>query len=462
MKLTHLLRNKVVRVALIAPPILFGLFFFQKMKSGRKAPVKRPAQEWTRSARVIPAPSVSVVPRALGYGEARPETDWHAVAEVGGKIVEIHPEMKEGGTLKEGGEVLYRIDPSDYELALAQADANIESIEAELAQLVSQEENYKQSLAIESRSLALSEKEVARKRELRQNGTIPQSDLDAEERAYLIQEGKAQNLDNSLRLIPAQRAVLEANLAVSRAKRETAQLNVERTTIRAPFPCRVVQVNVEEQQFAQPGQTLAALYSIERCEVEAQVPSGQFGQTIRARRPAALIEQADFKQIVAELGLMAVVRFHLGDTTVEWDAEVSRISPSFDPKTRTIGVIVTVDKPYEKIVPGERPPLLKGMYCEVEMRGRPRPGTIVIPLAALHEGDVVYIATPESRLERRRVTIGARQMNHATVEAGIAEGERVIISDLVPAIEGMALETQVDDEATSALIAEATGKGPAR
>jgi hypothetical protein len=125
------------------------------------------------------------------------------------------------------------------------------------------------------------------------------------------------------------------------------------------------------------------------------------------------------------------------------------MSPGLDAQTRTMGVIVAVDEPYAQARLGERPALVKGTFCEVELRGRPRPG-LVIPRAALHD-DRVYVVNAEGRLESRLVELEYLQQDFAVVAEGLADGEVVVLSDLQPAIDGMLLDPRPDDAAKAAL-----------
>ena len=65
------------------------------------------------------------------------------------------------------------------------------------------------------------------------------------------------------------------------------------------------------------------------------------------------------------LGLSATVR--LPEFSLGWEARFARMSDTIDPQTRTVGVIVEVDDPYEGVRPGVRPPLVKEMFVEVEI-----------------------------------------------------------------------------------------------
>jgi multidrug efflux pump subunit AcrA (membrane-fusion protein) len=136
---------------------------------------------------------------------------------------------------------------------------------------------------------------------------------------------------------------------------------------------------------------------------------------------------------------------------------VARFSDTIDPETRTVGVIVEVDRPYEDIQPGVRPPLVKGMFVYVELRGRARPQQLVVPRSALH-GDELYVVDGEDRLHKRKVEVGSKNPEYMTIKKGIDSGERIVVSDLVPAIEGMLIRPVPDEKALEQLIREAGGE----
>ena len=85
-----------------------------------------------------------------------------------------------------------------------------------------------------------------------------------------------------------------------------------------------------------------------------------------------------------------LVRLDLGTTRAEWQAEFVRFSDNVDPQTRTMGVVVAVDRPFEKVRPGLRPPLSKGMFVQVLLRGRTQPERLVVPRAAVRDGGLSY------------------------------------------------------------------------
>lgn len=448
----------MLKKLLFIPPILIGIAVLLYMVSGRQGPERKPPRESARVVRVITATPVRLVPRVTGFGTVYPGTVWNAIAQVSGEVVYVHPELKKGAILPAGTEIA-RISPADFLLAVSQAQANIRSAEARLAELKVTETNTADLLAIEKRGLDLRKSELARKQNLFKRGTVARSAFELEQRETLAQRKKVQDLENTLRLLPTQRAVQQEQIAVYRTQLDSARLNLARTRITLPFDAKIAAVNVEEKQFVQTGGALATADSIDVAEVEAQMPIAQFRAMVHASAPGGLpggFTAQSFSRIVKSLGFTATVRLRAGNDTVEWPARFARISDTVDPKTRTIGVIVAVDGAYAKATPGQRPPLTKGMFVEIEIRTRPREATIVVPRAALH-GDRVYVVDGKSRLEIRPVTVGLLQGNLAVIDKGIEPGARVIVSDLIPAVAGMLLKPRPDKEVLTRLKADAAG-----
>ena len=99
------------------------------------------------------------------------------------------------------------------------------------------------------------------------------------------------------------------------------------------------------------------------------------------------------------------------------------------------------------------------MYVEVEVRGRRRPAAVVIPRAALH-GTRVRTVGSDNRLNIREIGVDFVQTDFAVVGSGLAAGERVVVSDLPFAVEGMRLTPVEDKAALEALVSQALGATP--
>lgn len=445
------LRKKLLFVL----PVAAAVAIFVLMVRGKEPPVKRGPDERATAVRTIRTPVVDLVPRAIGYGYVKPELVWEAVAEVQGKIVDIHPDLKRGALLARG-QLLARIDPAQRITATEQNRAEVNRMLAGLEELQQRRVNLGRTLAVQRRSLELSERELERRRKLVEEGTISFSELDQEEKNYLTQQNTVQELENQLALIPAEERELKAQLVQARSRLEDARLDLEKTELRAPFDCRVREASIELGQAVNAGEVLARLDSIGVAETLAEFPLHVMRRIVpRGASPLAGGVSMDNLRKFLDFG--ALVRVSMDGRTVEWDGRVVRIREEVDPNTRTIGVYVAVEDPYLQAVPGQRPPLVRNMYCEVELRGRPRPDSVVVPRNAVRQG-MALVADAENRLRRVPVELDMVQDDLAVIASGLSGGERVVVSDVPYAVDGMLLAPQVDEALERGVILRAEAR----
>jgi len=436
-------RSPLWRKLLLVPPIALGVLALLWITAGKEPAATAQRGEPTRTVRVIEALELDLIPTAEGYGPVRPARVWEAVAQVKGRVVEIHPRLRDGEILGQGTELL-RIDPVDYELALAET-------KAELTELEVQEQNARASLAIETHNLALARQDLKRARRLVKKGTTSQSAVDKAEKTVLGARAAEQNLKNTLALIPVHRKTLQAK--VKRAER-----NLSHSLIHAPFDLRVADLKVEVDQFVSVGQTLFAGDAVDRAEIEVQVAMSSLRRLFLGRPEFKLDPTRLSEQLTTILGFSPLVRLDLGNYLAEWKAEFVRFDDAVDAQTRTMGVVVAVDDPYDKIIPGYRPPLSKGMFVQVVLRGKSHRARILVPRSAVRDGTVL-VADQDHRLRRRPVTVLFSQGQISVIEQGLTPGEQVLVSDLVPAVEGMLLQPIVDKGLIAALTAASQGDG---
>ena len=107
----------------------------------------------------------------------------------------------------------------------------------------------------------------------------------------------------------------------------------------------------------------------------------------------------------------------------------------------------------QKTIPGLRPPLSKGMFVQVSIAGRMQPDRIVIPRSVIRSGKI-YIVNSENRLEIRPVKRLYNQQQVAIIGEGLQSGEIIVVSDIVPAVDGMLLISVVDETLQLSLSAE--------
>ena len=452
-----------LRGLLIIPPVAVGVLILYFAVSGKQAPARVEPGEVATAARIITVEPRDFVPRVTGYGTVEPARTWSAIAQVGGHVEFVNPSFVKGGFVGKG-DVLVRLAGEEYELQVAQSRANIQSADADIQELKLTAETTKLSLQIEQEALLLSETDLERKQNLVSRGTISQASVDDEKAALLVQKQKVQEKENTLALIPAQMQALEQTKAVNESKLRLAELDLERTTIRAPFDGRVSSADVEVTQYVAAGTTMGAMDGIDAAEIEVQIAPNRMAGFIRL----ALKEIGGTANGAREMGrgfarMTAIVR--LGHTTipVSWKGSVVRVSDTFDSATRSIGVIVSVPRPYDDLRPGEKPPLVKGSFTGVELQGPVVKDVLLVPRTAIRN-DHVFFVDDENRLRTTPVEIVYKFEDLAVLVGGLEPGTRVVVSDLSPAIEGMlinpAVDQAVEDRITRIAVPGASGPAP--
>jgi RND family efflux transporter MFP subunit len=430
------------RILWLIPPILVGIAVLFMLTGNRQLPVRVEAEEPARIVRTIEVRLLDVNPVAEGYGVVQPARVWTAVAQVAGRVVEMHPRLRDGEILQAGTQ-LFRIDPVDYELALAQ-------FQAELAELDVQEQNTADLLAIEQRNLELARREAQRLTDLAAKGTTSRSNADDAERAMLASRTAVQNLQNTLALLPSRRRVIEAQV-------EQARRDLENSIVKAPFDLRVAALDMEVDQYVTTGQKLFEGDSVDRSEVVAQVAISSLrnlflGRGDQAPDPALLAEN-----LAAYADMQVTLEMDVGSHTARWDAEFVRFTDRVDSETRTIGAVVALDKPFAKVIPGRRPPLSKGMFVKVRLVGRQQPQQLVVPRNAVRNGRVMLV-DEQQRLAIVPITTLYSQDEISVIESGIEAGQQLVVTDLVPAVVGMRLQAQRDEALERELLDTAGGR----
>jgi multidrug efflux pump subunit AcrA (membrane-fusion protein) len=421
------------RVLWLIPALALGLGIAVWLVMTGPEPARLERAEVAIPVEVVTVEARAVAPVASGYGFSRPARHWAAVAPVRGTIIETHADLASGRFIPAGAEVL-KIDPSEYDLALAEARADLAALEAEVAQLEAENENLAAILALERERLALAEQDLQRTERLVAQGTAPQARLDEQQRATLAFRRTVQELENTLSLLPVQQDRLEAQTARTRVRIARAERDLDMTTLEAPFDMRVTETQVEAFQFVNAGQPLLTGEGIERAEIVAQIPVEAFRRIVAAVLGTGTLAPLDRMHAADTSGVGAEVQ--LVGTDVTWPARVEQVQAGLDARTRTVQVVLSVDAPYDFAANGV--PLVANMYLGVELTGPPLAPRVVLPDAAVH-GERVLVMAADDRLELRAVEVAFRQHGQTILREGVAPGERVVLTDVVPAIAGTLL-----------------------
>lgn len=432
---------KINKKLLFFPALAVGvltLVFAVKMKPD--LPVK-PAGDRARLVETTALELRAMAPLAIGFGKVAPKIEWKAIAEVTGKVVYRHPQLEKGQVLQAGTEVL-RIDPLDYELKLVQAQADLKSAQTSLAKLNQEEDNLKQTLKIEKNRLVISEKELDRKQNLRKKGLNSQSDVDQQEQTTLSQRKLVLDIENQIGLMPDEQRVAEALVKVNASKVDEAQRSLDKTIITLPYDLRISDVEIEQNQVVNLQQTMVTGHGMAVMEVEAQLSIHDM-QTLASslgefERDESGIPQPNTTEIVASIELSS------GSLKASWPAKLSRISETVDPNQATAGVILEIQQDYRNLNPTSVPPLVNGMFVRATIEGQANPSW-VIPERALH-GDKIYLMDTDNKLAIKTVSVRYRRDNQVVIDGDLNQGDKLILNDLLPAINGMLLKEAANEE----------------
>ncbi|MCK4708224.1 MAG: hypothetical protein KAU21_06370, partial [Gammaproteobacteria bacterium] len=208
------------------------------------------------------------------------------------------------------------------------------------------------------------------------------------------------------------------------------------------------------------GQLLFSADGIDSVEIESQFPVGKLRPLVSSSTGLTGSDTTSSGNWVPGVkGMSAIVSVQHGSQKITWDAVISRVSASINPQTQSLGIVATVENPYAMAESGRRPPLISDMFVQVELLGQNNNKFIAIPSSALHEGKV-YVMNEEKRLEFRQVKVGFHQDGYVVIKKGLKPKEKIVTSDLVPAIEGMLLQPMKDSKTMKQLFIDTMGEIP--
>jgi RND family efflux transporter MFP subunit len=320
-----------------------------------------------------------------GEGTVRPVSEISLVPQVDGKVQTMSPSLVNGGEFKKG-DILLRIEPVDYELAVTLAKAKVKTAES-LLQLAQQESEAGKE------EWQLHDTEGS-------NEKTPPPPLVAKE---------------------PQLAAAKAKLAAEKAGLKKAVLNLERTLLKAPFEGRAGNENVDIGQYVQPGQNLATLYSIDAAEIVLPLEDEDLSWF---NVPGFTLGTGSNSS--------AKVTATVAGQALSWKGAVVRAEGKLDERTRMVNVVVRVEKPYDT-----RPPLAVGLFVTVIIEGRILPNAAVIPRSGLRQGNVVWVVDKDDRLHFKKVELARFDGDNAILKAGLGADEAVVVSPLKVVTNGM-------------------------
>lgn len=419
-----------------------GLVIAAALIATRKTAHQTPIEEVVRRVDVIrmePRPAGSIARTWEGFGTTRPRDQADLSAEVGGRVVYRAPGIDPGVRVR-AGEVLVRIEDSDYTERLAAARSSIQALVARLEGLDVEETRLRDQVVRAEEQIAFTIWEIERVEQARAGAAATDLELVRLRAAQSRLEADRSRLAQSLELVPSRRQALEAELAAARSEEAMARRQVERTAITSPIDGVVQRIDVYTGEVVQPGRAIARVVGLRRIEIPLRVPAGA--------------------QAEIEIGAVARVRpgaSAAGNRT--WTARVARIAPEADPATRTIFVFLEVDQDDAAPVSSL---LMPGQFVTADVPGRAdaEASLFVVPRRAVAEDRVWVTVLDQSgatRAQPRPVTVlyhieaampdlDPDETQWAVIGSGLNAGDVVIVSNLDDLFPGARVRTGVVQE----------------
>ncbi|MBU7581173.1 MAG: HlyD family secretion protein [Porphyrobacter sp.] len=167
-------------------------------------------------------------------------------AEVGGAITEVL--VKDGAEVAEG-QLLFRIDPEPYRLAVTEADAAMAGAQANIIALRNDADLTGTDITAARSDVGFAEARFERVRALRDKGFATKADFEAAEQAVIQARERVRQAEDRQREARARLANgpavpgVNPQVAAAEARRANAQLALRRTEVRAPVAGRIAQAD---------------------------------------------------------------------------------------------------------------------------------------------------------------------------------------------------------------------------
>lgn len=334
----------------------------------------------------MPPPEVEVVtitPRTVSLdvqypGRVTGSREVEVRARVDGIL--LRRNYQEGSIVSEG-EVLFEIDPEPYRVALERANAQLKQAEAQ----------YRTA-----------QRDWERGRAVFERGVISESDYDAVRSAYEL---------------------AEASVALARAEREAAQINLGYTTVTAPISGVTSREAVSEGSLVGPMQNMSLLTRIVRTDplyLVFAIPESEY-LTLRRLHPEGAEAAPIGAQLVLDDGTIA-----LEDGSIDFTAS------TVDPSTGTVQARAVFANPNNEVLPGQ--------FARVSVMDLTLNDVLLVPQAAVMQGPqgpFVLSVDQQNMVQYTPVTTGMAVGTNWIATSGVENGMRIISNGLLRVQPGM-------------------------
>ncbi len=314
--------------------IVLAVVAFKFLGSLRPEPKSRQPPPVVPVVQVIPVSPEDHAPPVKSYGTVSSYFETALTPQVSGRITYVSEKFRVGETV-DVEHLLVKIDPTDYEAALAREESNLTVAERTFAEEEIRSEQAAGDWKASGRDLSTASDFVLRKPQL---------------------------------------AAAQANIESAKAAIAKAQADLDRTEVRAPFPSIITARDASPGNQASPQASLGTLVSTEKVEIRLPLTADQIA---RLTLPASAELTSPLKPGTA------------------WDATLVRMEPVVDQQNQVIYAVAEIEKPFE----GDKPPLAVGIFANATIEADPIGQSYRVPEAAYVNDSFIWTVDPDGKLE---------------------------------------------------------------
>ena len=406
---------------IMAAILIASGYLMNQLADSRKERPKRVQKEavYTVQTQILEAslnqPTISV------YGELVAGRTLNLTSLVNGTVAEINPNVKPGATIKKD-EVLIKLNPFPFEIAVTEAEANLKEAEASIIEIQARIGTEENGLERTREQMELAQSDLDRAKTLLARNAVTQRTVEERELAMSQRRAAFQTSQSNIAIQEAQLEARKATLLRLQALVRQAKENLRKTTLKAPFDAVIQATNVELGQTITSALNIITLYEAATLDAEFVLSDGQYGRLVA--------NNADID------GRTVDVIWKVGASTLKIPATIDRVGAEIASSRGGVAVYARLDK--SAISKGVRP----GAFVSVAVPDQTFEQTFRIPETALFEGDTVYVVDEDSRLSARKVTIAAFDGQSIIVGGGLNAGDEVIITQIAEVGEGILIRRE--------------------
>ncbi len=378
---------------LIAGAAVTLLIFSTEPEASRSGATRETAM----LVQVTDAEQGSFNPTVEVMGTVQPSQDINLSPRVSGEIISRNAAFTPGGYVQKG-QTLLQIDPADYKTALLQRKSELKQAMADLDIEMGRQDVARQDFEVLGDTLA--------ERLSKQN--------------------------KSLVLRGPQLESAKSDVQSARAAVQQAELNLQRTTIRAPFNAHILSRNVNVGSQVTPSDNLSRLVGQDTYWVEATVmlsklrrlsfpEKGERGAEVRIRNRSAW-DPGEYRT-----------------------GYLYRLVGSLENNTRLARIIIEVPDPRAlKPENSDAPAMIIGSFVEANIRADELSDVARLNRDYIRDDDTVWIME-DGKLRIQKTNIVMRDPKYAYIDSGLTAQDKVVTTNLSTVADGAALRLEGAD-----------------